>query len=434
MGKKFPVDCPRTRTVSTEVKFFLDSDGYLTAAIAESGWIISDSDPLTEKPAEQKKDLIPAPKPSPKAAPKVENDTAQAGPSGTTQEPAVPKKKKGKAKASNSSSSEPSRKDNLCSVEGCSRPFVGANSKGWDNGVCQYHNTTQNKSQDTPAPKFSCCGKSFGTLSALVTHEGTISHMRASFLDTKKCPVALRAGHESGACPILEGCPICAPPKEGKSPKPKPDDLAKKNPLGLPGLPSGKKAAKEGTSELPPEKFEALLKYFKCAPRPSPEEWECLDPASKKKVRQTSVPPKWALDAVREDSANLGRIQSGHLTSSIWKDSQSSAKTGPKQVAEATSAWQAVKAKFKAVPLLDRPRTAREKAFRKKYDALKAKYPNCPTVFPKLGKSPDGDAPKSRGRSPARTPSSSRALSQVDVLQGQVEILKLCLTVLADRK
>jgi len=112
--------------------------------------------------------------------------------------------------------------------------------------------------------------------------------------------------------------------------------------------------------------------------------------------------PRWASEAVLRSAGNLQLIVEGKLT----KENANSAARTPKiavtkATGQAMEAWQQLKSDFKGTPLYRNPSTAKEKAFKKRFDQLVVSYGQQP-CFPKLRERPDqqGRSP-SRGRKPS---------------------------------
>jgi len=191
--------------------------------------------------------------------------------------------------------------------------------------------------------------------------------------------------------------------KAGKSPDEKPGSskeapVAQENPLRVKGEPKSKALSNEQRA--------ALRKFFKLKDTPVPPEvWSQLDSKGKSKAMAERSIPRWASDAVLKSATNLQQIVEGKLT----KDNAMTAARDPRKLpakgatSQALEAWQSLKADFKGTSLFKNPRTAKEKAFKKRFDQLLTDYGQQP-CFPKLRERPDqqGRSP-SRGRTPAST-------------------------------
>jgi len=84
----------------------------------------------------------------------------------------------------------------------------------------------------------------------------------------------------------------------------------------------------------------------------------------------------------------LREILKGELTKDNANDSLRSSSRGPTTGrSQALEAWTRLKSDFKGTALLQKPATAKERAFRKRFDSLKAEYGDQPH-FPKLRQRP----------------------------------------------
>lgn len=166
--------------------------------------------------------------------------------------------------------------------------------------------------------------------------------------------------------------------KKGKSPK--------ENPLGVRGVPKLRATLSEG-------EYDSLRAFFKVPTPISPEDWDLLTNEQRVVERKKRALPRWAVTSVRSDGNNLQRILDGKITAEKQKGTFS--KIQPKQ---AENAWKSVKGKFPGIALLERPKTTKEKNFRKEFDTLVGKYGslNC---FP---------TPKRSGRTARRSESPRR--------------------------
>jgi hypothetical protein len=181
--------------------------------------------------------------------------------------------------------------------------------------------------------------------------------------------------------------PTTPAPKPKKEKKP---ELAG-NPLGVKGNPR--------SSSLTEVQRTTLRKFFQLPDESVPqEEWERLSKKEKTKARLSRSIPRWAVSAVLQHDSNLEKIVKGDLTKENFN---SQVKVTPKTSApkgdqvEATQSWVDTARKFKGVSLQQRPVTVREKAFKKAYSALLARYGDLP-CFPKPKQRAAG--PKSAGQ------------------------------------
>jgi len=186
--------------------------------------------------------------------------------------------------------------------------------------------------------------------------------------------------------------------KEEKGESSKVPPVAQENPLRVKGEPKSK--------ALSNEQRVALRKYFKLKDTPvAPEVWSSLTSKEKSAAMAERSIPRWASDAVLKSASNLQQIVEGKLT----KDNAMTAARDPKKLVankatgQALEAWQSLKADFKGTSLFKTPHTAKEKAFKKRFDQLLADYGQQP-CFPKLRERPDHQGrSSSRGRKPAST-------------------------------
>jgi hypothetical protein len=184
--------------------------------------------------------------------------------------------------------------------------------------------------------------------------------------------------------------------KEKKEEKGKLPPVAQENPLRVKGEPKSK--------ALSQAERDTLRKFFKLKENRVPsDEWAAMDSKARSIAMAERSIPKWASEAVLRKSSNLQLILEGKLT----KENAQQAPRDPTKITaskangQAMEAWQQLKAEFKGVPLLKKPQSQREKAFKKRFDALVATYGQQP-CFPKLKERPD-----QQGRSPSRGRSKS---------------------------
>jgi len=182
--------------------------------------------------------------------------------------------------------------------------------------------------------------------------------------------------------------------EDGKSEGSKLPLLAKENPLHVKG-----EAKSKALSEA---ERKTLRTFFKLKEDRVPaEQWAAMDNKSRSKAMAERSIPRWASEAVLRKSSNLQLIIEGKIT----KETAQQAPRDPAKISatkangQAMEAWQQLKSEFKGVPLLKKPTTGREKAFKKRFDSLVSTYGQQP-CFPKLKERPDQQGrSSSRGRS-----------------------------------
>jgi len=157
--------------------------------------------------------------------------------------------------------------------------------------------------------------------------------------------------------------------------------LAQENPLKVKGEPKSNSLAE--VQRL------SLRKFFKLEEGLVPSEvWQSLSSKGKAEALSKRSIPKWATEAVLRDSRNLQGILEGKIT----KESMATLPRGPKVAvtknsSAALEAWLQLKQDFSGTPLLTKPVTSREKAFRKRFDTLLSEYGEQ-ACFPRLRSAP----------------------------------------------
>jgi hypothetical protein len=186
--------------------------------------------------------------------------------------------------------------------------------------------------------------------------------------------------------PSAPGIPV----QKGKKDKEIPI-LARENPLKVKGEPKSK--------ALSEEERKALRQFFKLEEGlVPPETWESLSAKQKAEELKKRSIPKWATEAVLRDPKNLQGILEGRITKDSMATLPRSAKSNTtKNSSAALEAWLQLKSDFKGTPLLKSPQTTKEKAFKKRFNALQTAYGEQ-ACFPKLKDSPANQGGKSQQR------------------------------------
>jgi len=175
--------------------------------------------------------------------------------------------------------------------------------------------------------------------------------------------------------------------------------LAKENPLHVKGEAKSK--------ALSDAERKVLRSFFKLKEDRIPsDEWAAMDNKTRSAAMAERSIPRWASEAVLRKSSNLQLIIEGKIT----KETAQQAPRDPKRISalkangQALEAWQQLKSEFKGTPLLKKPASAKEKAFKKRFDSLVSTYGQQP-CFPKLRERPDQQGrSSSRGRSRSSGP------------------------------
>jgi len=203
-----------------------------------------------------------------------------------------------------------------------------------------------------------------------------------------------KARGKTSARPVSPQKKSAAEPSR-KSEEPKGAPVSQSNPLRVKGE-AKSKALSDGQRDT-------LRKYFHLEASPVPSDvWSSLSNKERAAEMAKRSIPRWASEAVLRSAGNLQLIVEGKLT----KENANSAARTPKiavtkATGQAMEAWQQLKSDFKGTPLYRNPSTAKEKAFKKRFDQLVVSYGQQP-CFPKLRERPDqqGRSP-SRGRKPS---------------------------------
>jgi hypothetical protein len=219
----------------------------------------------------------------------------------------------------------------------------------------------------------------------------TVVHNGEQYYCVQGTPAGPAKGIKArGKTPARPHSPPAKPKESGKSEKPKGSPLKEENPLKVKGE-AKSKALSDGQRET-------LRTYFKLKQERVPSDvWNSLDNKGRKQAMAERSIPRWASEAVLRSANNLQLIVEGKLTKENAQTAPRSPKASvAKPTAQAMEAWQQLKADFKGTPLYRSPVTAKEKAFKKRFDQLVASYGEQP-CFPKLRERPD-----QQGRSSSR--------------------------------
>jgi hypothetical protein len=169
--------------------------------------------------------------------------------------------------------------------------------------------------------------------------------------------------------------------------------LGKPNPLAAKNVPL--------SNFLPEELRDALRAHFKLpefGERATIEGWDTMSSKERAAAKAKVSLPKWAVTAVIADPSNLAKIQRGEVTAQtkgIFRPSKTamaaqsveparSKAVGKKSLRECIDTWALAKAKFSGTSLWKRPRTDKEKAYRKCYDTIKSVSPDGGSFLPQL--------------------------------------------------
>jgi hypothetical protein len=192
------------------------------------------------------------------------------------------------------------------------------------------------------------------------------------------------------------------------------DDLEKQDPLKATRVPLTDKEEKQ------------LRKHFALKPPCEPAELEALLPMERKaKLRESEI-PRWARAASEITRENLKAILSGSLTLELFQAGQYIRPVGKQSAKQVSAAWTALKAKHEGVPLVEKPKTVKEKKFRAEFDLLKSKVGDHPAL-PKPRSTRQQGGGKD-GRTPRQTSGQASPPSLTDPwasLRAMAEILKI---------
>jgi hypothetical protein len=189
-------------------------------------------------------------------------------------------------------------------------------------------------------------------------------------------PSPASSGKKKGKLPAVPQ--TGTPPEEGETQRAHP--VQQDNPLGVTGGPKSK-------ALLESQRL-ALRKFFELKEGLVPAvEWSLMDnKARAASLKERSI-PRWATAAVLRDPENLPLILSGKLN----KDNAavpSRKSPSSHSAARALEAWQQLKSDFQGVTLFRNPATAKEKAFKRRFDQLVVEY-GTQQCFPKPKDRPD---------------------------------------------
>jgi len=170
--------------------------------------------------------------------------------------------------------------------------------------------------------------------------------------------------------------------KKGAQPGNSASPLNEENPLKVKGEPASR--------ALSDEQRASLRKFFKLKEGLIPPvEWATMNPKQRASAMKERSIPRWATAAVLKRPENLAEILKGSLTKENAGDAL--AATLGKQTkahGQAIEAWTALKQDFRGVALYREPVTAKERAFKKRFDQLVADYGEQ-KAFPRPKERPD---------------------------------------------
>jgi hypothetical protein len=205
-------------------------------------------------------------------------------------------------------------------------------------------------------------------------------------------------------------------PNRSKGEGPSLPPLAQENPLHVKG-----EAKSKALSDAQRKDLRAFFKLKE--DRVPSDEWNTMDNKAKGLAMKERSIPRWASEAVLRAPANLQSILEGKLT----KENANSAARVPKvattvNTSQALEAWQQLKSDFKGTPLLRSPQSAKEKAFKKRFDQLVVDY-GQQSCFPKLRERPDQQG-RSASRGRGRAPGSDQFTGFIDMAKAFGEIAR----------
>jgi hypothetical protein len=174
------------------------------------------------------------------------------------------------------------------------------------------------------------------------------------------------------------------------APKPKPKPAARGKPVKKAEEPKKEKPSTPAVERVDPlkatlvpltDKEESKLrKHFGLKPPCEPETLKSLPPKERDAKLKESTIPRWAVAATLAERKNLSAILDGTLTLELFKAGKflrASKKSSQKYI---TDRWQALKAKYENTSLLEKPRTPKEKNFRKEFDLLRKEVGEHPSL------------------------------------------------------
>jgi hypothetical protein len=245
-------------------------------------------------------------------------------------------------------------------------------------------------------------------------------------------PTSKSAGKKPANKPVVV---VPTPSQKGKGradpPKPKPSAEAKGPVLGSSaGTGKGKQSVPHPVEETNPLRVKGeprtkalsnaqrdeLRKFFKLPGPVPPGEFSAMSPSERTKAMAERSLPRWAVTAVIKNSGNLANVLSGKLTKDNFSQLTKSRLTPSvaRVPGQALEAWTKLKADFRGVPLFRDPQSAKEKAFKKRFDQLVASY-GSQSCFPRPKERPDRQS--GRPGSPKQQPGGE--------LAGLIPIVKL---------
>jgi hypothetical protein len=144
------------------------------------------------------------------------------------------------------------------------------------------------------------------------------------------------------------------------------------------------------------------------------------------KLKETTI-PRWAVAAVMAERQNLPAILDGSLTLELFKAGKFLRRRKQSSQQYITGRWQALKAKYENTQLLEKPRTPKEKNFRKEFDLLRKEVGEHPALpKPRKAGAPGGGSSRTTPRQPqsAAPPAGSINLDTLRVLAELFKALK----------
>lgn len=183
------------------------------------------------------------------------------------------------------------------------------------------------------------------------------------------------------------------PTKKAKEVKPPQDPIAAKDPL----------AAVPEKRELTSEQDAELRKHFGTLPKPSEADLADLSKEERTARIKSSQLPRWAVAATLSDDKNLKGILSGTLTLLKYQAGEFSRGAASKQLTtkQVGDMWNQLKGKHPGVPLLEKPRSDKEKKLKQEFDHLRARAGSDHPALPKPRKASGGRSASPAGRTNA---------------------------------